>query len=110
MTSTIRSLYQWLILSCVFSISITANAADNSTMAQTLFKTINQRLSYMEDVALYKAQNQLAIENIKREVVVLNGAKKAASKQGLNADRWKDFLLPKSLWPKPFSIATGQIY
>lgn len=78
-----------LILGCLLGfsalMSIGASAGNNS--AQMLFETINQRLSYMEDVGLYKAQNQLAIENIDREVIVLNSAKAAAASKGLDAER-----------------------
>ncbi|MCW8879272.1 MAG: chorismate mutase [Kangiellaceae bacterium] len=57
-------------------------AADHST---EVFKSIAQRLSYMEDVALYKAQQGLAIEDKKRESVVLENA--LANSQQRNLDR-----------------------
>ena len=52
--------------------------------ASTLFLLINKRLSYMEDVALYKAQKQLPIENIKREQQVLAKAMASAATQDLD--------------------------
>ncbi|NQZ12021.1 MAG: gamma subclass chorismate mutase AroQ [Algicola sp.] len=66
-----------------------ANANDNKATA--LFETINQRLGYMTDVALYKAQNQLAIENTKREIVVINSAKASAAEAGLDPARVEAF-------------------
>ena len=56
-----------------------------------IFSTINERLSYMEDVALFKAQNHLPIEDIQRESVVINKAKVSASEQGLDPEIVKDF-------------------
>ncbi|KXO09545.1 Periplasmic chorismate mutase I precursor [Moritella sp. JT01] len=49
-----------------------------------LFSTLNQRLSYMEDVALYKANNNKPIEDIEREKVVIDKASKSAAKVGLD--------------------------
>ncbi|WGY46842.1 MULTISPECIES: chorismate mutase [unclassified Vibrio] len=49
-----------------------------------LFSTINQRLSYMEDVALYKANHHRPIEDIEREAVVIDKASDSAQQQGLN--------------------------
>ena len=49
-----------------------------------LFSVINERLSYMEDVALFKAQKHKAIEDIKREEVVIAKASASAAKAGLN--------------------------
>jgi len=48
-----------------------------------LFLTINLRLSYMEDVALYKANNGKPIEDIAREAVVIENASISAEKEGL---------------------------
>ncbi len=73
--------YAAVYLALLFS-ALTPNTQD----AEALFETINQRLSYMKDVGLYKAQNQLAIENVERERVVLNSAKTAAAEKGLDAD------------------------
>ena len=60
-----------------------ANSETAENSAQALFQTINQRLSYMEDVALYKAINHLPIEDVKREKLVLEKAKQAAKEKGL---------------------------
>lgn len=49
-----------------------------------LFSSINLRLSYMEDVSLYKANNNKPIEDIEREVLVIERASQSAEKFGLN--------------------------
>jgi chorismate mutase len=78
-----------IILGCLLCMSTMVSANDDKATA--LFETINQRLDYMTDVALYKAQNQLAIENTKREVVVINSAKASAAKAGLDPARVERF-------------------
>lgn len=59
--------------------------------AEALFSTINERLSYMEDVALYKALQHIPIEDIAREIIVINTAKDSAAGQGLNPESIEDF-------------------
>jgi chorismate mutase len=66
-------------LLCFHSLSVTA-AED---LVGEFFATINQRLSYMEDVALFKRQNQTAVEDLARERVVIDNAKEAAASLGL---------------------------
>ncbi|WP_444997143.1 gamma subclass chorismate mutase AroQ [Aliikangiella sp. IMCC44359] len=56
-----------------------------------IFKMINERLKYMEDVALYKAHNQLAIEDLAREKIVINRAKAVAKKEGLSPEHIEGF-------------------
>ena len=74
-----------------FLLVITSPQVWAEVTAEELFSTINQRLSYMEAVALFKAQKQLPIENIEREKVVLDKAKMSAHKQGLDPDHIEDF-------------------
>ncbi|MDD1781060.1 gamma subclass chorismate mutase AroQ [Enterovibrio sp. ZSDZ35] len=70
----------WLFTILTFcSFSVFANPSPNS-----LFTAINERLSYMEDVALFKANNQRPIEDIEREKVVINKASESAKASGLN--------------------------
>jgi len=52
---------------------------------QSIFATMNKRLSYTEDVALYKAQHHQAIEDLPREAVVIKKAGESAHKYHLNA-------------------------
>jgi len=56
-----------------------------------IFRTINERLSYMEDVALYKALNYLAIEDVQREKIVINNAIQRAHEHGFKQDVVKAF-------------------
>jgi chorismate mutase len=53
--------------------------------AQTtdVFQLINERLGYMEDVALYKAENNLPVEDLARESIVIENAVLAAESAGL---------------------------
>ncbi|WP_367989050.1 chorismate mutase [Vibrio sp. NTOU-M3] len=62
---------------------LTFNAYSAPT-PDALFSTINERLSFMEDVALFKANHGKAIEDIKREEVVIENASIAAEKVGLD--------------------------
>ncbi|MEX0965515.1 MAG: gamma subclass chorismate mutase AroQ [Pseudohongiellaceae bacterium] len=57
----------------------------------SLFRAIDERLGYMEDVALFKAQNQIPIEDRARERIVLADAKAFAASQGLNAQTTEQF-------------------
>ncbi|WP_428460651.1 chorismate mutase [Photobacterium makurazakiensis] len=77
-----------LLLSTLLLTSLSVHA---NPQAEALFQTINDRLSYMEDVALFKANNHLAIEDIEREEVVLNNAVKSAGDYGLAPQQVKDF-------------------
>ncbi|MCG7499683.1 chorismate mutase [Vibrio sp. Of7-15] len=58
--------------------------AFSATEQTDLFSTINARLSYMEDVALYKVNHQKPIEDIKREQFVIEKATYSAEALGLD--------------------------
>ena len=66
-----------------------ADAAEHSQ--DVLFRVINERLSHMEAVALFKAANQLAIEDLDREKIVLSNSQLAAANAGLNQAYVTDF-------------------
>ena len=57
-------------------------SAQNSDI-ETLFQLINERLSYMEHVALYKDKTKTPIEDIQREAVVIGDAVESANELGL---------------------------
>ncbi|WP_299494648.1 chorismate mutase [uncultured Shewanella sp.] len=76
--------YGFFCLVLLFPFAAMANV-DN------IFQTINERLMYMEDVALYKAQHHLPIEDIAREKKVLASATHAASQLGLPANKVEVF-------------------
>lgn len=65
-------------------LTLTAFQASAAVKSSDIFSTINERLSYMEDVALYKANKSLKIEDLARELVVLDKAKLSAQKEGLD--------------------------
>ncbi|NKB35485.1 MAG: gamma subclass chorismate mutase AroQ [Pseudomonadales bacterium] len=56
-----------------------------------IFQLINERLAYMEDVALYKSQNQLPVEDLAREQVVVENAVAAAESIGLAGSSIESF-------------------
>ena len=56
-----------------------------------VFKAIAERLSYMEDVALFKAKNSLAIEDLQRESRVLEKAVKGARDRGIESESIAEF-------------------
>jgi chorismate mutase len=64
-------------------------SADQSV--DRLFELINERLGYMEDVALYKARHQLPIEDPPREQKVVAAAQRQAASLELDAASVQDF-------------------
>ncbi len=56
-----------------------------------LYASIEERLGYMQEVALHKALNGLPIEDLQQEERVLAGAVAAASAAGLDPDAAADF-------------------
>jgi len=58
-----------------------------------LFELINQRLSYMKDVAAHKWVNDKPIEDLERETIVLQKSMAKAKKEGLNASSVEAFFI-----------------
>lgn len=85
-----RKYFSKIILLIGLSCSATVLAAPetNSDVASL----INQRLSYMKDVAGYKAANHLAIEDLPQEDKVLASAVQQAEKLGLAGESVKPFV------------------
>ncbi|EMK6709863.1 gamma subclass chorismate mutase AroQ [Vibrio cholerae] len=75
----------------IFAASLISFNSIASVTSQDLFTAINLRLSYMEDVALYKAYNNEPIEDTKREAIDINNASISAEKEGLNKESVVDF-------------------
>ena len=69
----------WLSLFSVFSVSAYGETDEN----RDLYADINTRLSYMKAVALHKWQHKLAIEDVAREVLVINKSIAMAKEEGL---------------------------
>jgi len=63
----------------LFPVSVKADA-------EAVFNLINERLSFMEDVALYKKENRIPVEDVEREQVVIANAAQAAEIQGIEGD------------------------
>ena len=51
-----------------------------------IFRLINERLEYMEMVALYKHQSHIPVEDLTREKFILEESLLSASEQGLDPD------------------------
>lgn len=62
------------------------------TQSADVASLINQRLSHMKDVAGYKAQNHLAIEDLPQEAKVLANSVAEAEKLGLDGESVKPFI------------------
>ena len=56
-----------------------------------LFAAINDRLSLMEEVALYKVNNTIPVEDLAREEVVLADTQTNAAREGLNPQSVRQF-------------------
>ena len=70
-----------LLLACGLIIS---SAAAISAPDSDIAALLNQRLSYMKDVAGYKASHHLPIEDLQQEARVLADSLSLAEKSGLN--------------------------
>ncbi|MBS0883499.1 chorismate mutase [Pantoea sp. JGM49] len=85
-----RNYFSKIILLIGLSCSATALAAP--VIDSDVASLINQRLSYMKDVAGYKAANHLAIEDLPQEEKVLASAVLQAEKLGLAGESVKPFV------------------
>lgn len=79
-----------LLLLAKMFFSATAMAVP--TQNDDLALLINQRLSYMKDVAGYKAIHHLAIEDLSQEAKVLAGSMVVAEKLGLDGESVKPLI------------------
>ncbi len=84
-----RCLPLLLCLSGVLLSTCARGAEPDSALA--LFRAIDERLSYMEEVGLYKTKNQIPIEDLERERIVLLDAKNLAASQGLDPETMETF-------------------
>lgn len=87
-----QAIRQAFTLLTLFFSATTVTAQTESTVGtQRLFQLINQRLAHMSDVAAYKWQQELAIENLAREKIVIENASDSAADLGLDAASTIDF-------------------
>ena len=63
-----------------------AAAGSGKASTENLFEAVNDRLSYMQAVAAWKVDNNSPVEDLEREKVVLEAARKQAAEVGLSAD------------------------
>lgn len=95
LTKAKTTLSAFALIALTLTSSANANSSSQKVIEQdsaiALFVLINQRLQYMPDVALYKAQNRLAIENLDREKDVLASAIKSSKTQGLEGNSVSHF-------------------
>lgn len=84
-----------ICLAVILSAVIFSSAAHSaeSDLRFELFQAIGERLGYMEDVALFKAQNKIPVEDIEREQLVVSNAKELATSHGLDSDSMERFFL-----------------
>ena len=77
---------RWALLAlAIFGvINYPTSADDRHDAALQVFKSINERLSWMDDVALYKLRNTVAVEDLEREAVVVQKALEGAEAAGLD--------------------------
>lgn len=86
-----RCLPLLLCLSGILLSTCARGAEPDSTLA--LFRAIDERLGYMEDVSLYKAKNEIPVEDLQRERIVLLDAKNLATRQGLDPESMETFFI-----------------
>ena len=87
---------KWLFKGCplfltLFFISTPHLANAEQTESSVLFSLINKRLSYMEDVALYKYEKNIKVEDLDREQIVINEALEEATDKDLDRSSIENF-------------------
>ena len=86
-------LKQSTCLSVILSALIFSSTIHGAESEPSLFQAIAERLAYMEDVAVYKAQNKIPVEDVGREKRVLSNAKELAATHGLDPDSMERFFI-----------------
>ncbi|MDP2558558.1 chorismate mutase [Photobacterium damselae subsp. piscicida] len=61
-------------------------------LSNKIFNKINEHMSLMPDVAIYKANNNLPIENLEREALILKVSTSISEKRGLDVKSYQIFL------------------
>ncbi|WP_454819209.1 chorismate mutase [Labrys neptuniae] len=75
------------------SLFLAAQTSSFAAEITPLAEKVSHRLSYMKDVAGYKAQNHLPIEDLAQEAKVLESAKSEAAKLGLDPVTVEPFII-----------------
>ena len=83
-----RILGMQLLAAALLAVSGSSHA---DSCATDVFRLINKRLSFMKDVAIYKAKNGKAVEDRAREEVVIENAKERALQAGVDPNSIEEF-------------------
>ena len=75
---------KYYILILTLGLILDAHASREQDLIEVA-SLIDNRLGYMQDVALYKAINHLPVEDIEREAIVLDKAAEGAQKSGIDS-------------------------
>lgn len=94
-----------LLCLSVFALLSLPALADTDENAE-LYANMNSRLSYMQQVALYKWQHQLPIEDLAREKIVLAQSVTAAESLGITSAAITDFFQVQIELAKKFKDST----
>ncbi len=78
-------------LSLLLLLCTPLKAADDNGGREALFVLINERLSVMEQVALYKYRNKVAVEDLERERQVIENSTLGAARRGLDPESIEAF-------------------
>ncbi len=79
-----------IILSFLLIAFVLPSHADE--LSKDIFNKINERMSFMSDVAIYKANHHLPIEDLEREELVLKKSASTSQKFGLEVKSSQMFL------------------
>ncbi|CAK1797005.1 chorismate mutase [Vibrio crassostreae] len=79
-----------IILSFLLNAFVLPSHADE--LSNDIFNTINERMSFMSDVAIYKANHHLPIEDLEREELVLKKSASTSDKFGLEVKSSQIFI------------------
>ncbi len=74
-------------------LSFKSLSAADAPPANEIFAVINERLSYMEDIALFKTYEHLPVEDLQREQKLLDNMQTIAVQQGLDPKSIKQFFM-----------------
>lgn len=74
------------VLSLAFLLLLSTPSLAADITRETLFALINERLSYMEQVALFKFHNKVAVEDLEREQQVVEDSRRSAAQLGLDPE------------------------
>lgn len=72
---------------CLFTLTVEADASPDE-----VFNIINERLTYMEDVALFKAHRHLPVEDVEREKLVVAETIISAQNSGIDLTHLESFI------------------